>query len=53
MPEALRIFDNEKHRNNLLLPDADHHWLIQNYVKLLDCFFSGYWNDFVKTNMNR
>jgi len=32
------------------MPGIDYHWLIQNYVKLLDSFFSGYWNDFIKQN---
>lgn len=48
MVECLRIFDNEKHKGKLLLPGIDYHWVVQNYVKLLDSFFSGYWNDFVK-----
>lgn len=33
------------------MPGIDYHWLIQNYVKLLDSFFSGYWNDFIKQNV--
>lgn len=48
MVECLRIFDNEKHRGALLLPQVDYHWIMQNYIKLLDTFFSGYWNDFIK-----
>ena len=48
MVECLRVFDNERHRGELLLPGVDHHWIVQNYVKLLDTFFSGYWNDFIK-----
>ena len=50
MVECLRIFDNEKHRDALLLPGVDYHWLMQNYIKLLDTFFSGYWHDFIKQN---
>ena len=51
MPECLRIFNNEKIRGTLLLPQVDLHWIVKNYVKLLDTFFSGYWNDFVKQNV--
>ena len=50
MVECLRVFDNEKQKGRLLLPGADHHWIVQNYVKLLDSFFSGYWVDFIKQN---
>ena len=53
MVECLRVFDNEKHRGELLLPHVDHHWIVQNYVKLLDTFFSGYWNDFIKQNIHK
>jgi len=52
MSECLRVFDNEKHRGALLMPGVDHHWIVQNYVKLLDSFFGGYWNEFVKSNMH-
>jgi hypothetical protein len=52
MTECLRIFDNEAHRGTLLMPGVDHHWVVQNFVKLLDSFFSGYWNEFIKNNMH-
>lgn len=50
MTECLRVFDNEKRRDALVMPGVDHHWLVQNYVRLLDSFFNGYWNEFVKNN---
>ena len=51
MPECLRIFDNEQYRGDLLMPGVDHHWIIQNYVKMLDTFFSGYWIELIKNNI--
>jgi len=48
MPEALDVFNNEKKRGNLLLSGIDEHWLVQNYVKLLDSFFQGYWIEFIR-----
>ena len=52
MPECLRIFDNEEYRDNLLMPGIDHHWIMQNYVKMLDTFFSGYWIELIKNNIS-
>ena len=51
MPECLRIYNAEKARGTLLLSQVDMHWIVKNYVTLLDSFFSGYWNDFVKQNV--
>ena len=50
MPECLRVFDNEDYRGDLLIPGIDHHWIIQNYVKMLDTFFRGYWIELIKNN---
>ena len=52
MPECLRVFDNEDYRGDLLIPGIDHHWIIQNYVKMLDTFFSGYWIELIKNNLS-
>ena len=51
MPECIRIFNNEKARGTLMLPRVDLHWIVTNYVTLLDSFFGGYWNDYVKQNV--
>ena len=48
MPMCLQIFEEERRRGTLLLSKVDVHWLISNYVQLLDSFFGGYWNDFIK-----
>ena len=52
MPECLRIFDRESYKGNILMPGVDHHWLVQNFVRLLDSFLQGYWNEFIKNNMH-
>ena len=51
MPECLRIFDNERYRGDLLMPNIDHHWAVNNYVQMLDTFFGGYWIELIKSNI--
>ena len=50
MPTAMDIFKREKARNNLILNTVDEFWVVQNFVKLLDSFVSGYWIDFITSN---
>lgn len=50
MPSALNIFRREKERRNLILDSVDEFWVVQNFVKLLDSFVSGYWIDFITSN---
>ena len=51
MPECLRIFENEKYRGDLLMPNIDQHWIINNYIHLLDTFLGGYWIELIKSNI--
>ena len=33
------------------MPNIDHHWVINNYVQMLDTFFGGYWIELIKSNI--
>jgi hypothetical protein len=50
MPTAMEIFRREKARQNLILDSIDEFWVVQNFVKILDSFVSGYWVDFITSN---
>jgi hypothetical protein len=50
MPTAMEIFRREKARQNLILDSIDEFWVVQNFVKILDSFVSGYWIDFITSN---
>ena len=50
-PDALQVFEHEKARGNLLLNDVDEHWLVQNFIMMLDSFLHGYWIEFINNNL--
>ena len=50
IPECFKIFEEEKAANNLLIPNIDEHWLVQTFIKALDCYFISYWFDFISGN---
>ena len=51
MSEALDLFYKEKEADNLLIKTVDEHWIVQNYVQLLDSFLGQMWIEFIKNQV--
>ena len=49
--DALQVFEHEKSRKNLLLNDVDEHWIVRNFIQMLDSFLQGYWIEFINNNL--
>lgn len=49
--DALQVFNHEKSRNNLLLNDVDEHWIVHNFIMMLDSYLHGYWIEFINNNL--
>ena len=51
MSDALDLFYKERESDSLLIKNVDEHWLVQNYVQLLDSFLSQMWIEFIKNQV--
>ena len=49
--DALKIFEHEKAKKNLILNDVDEHWIVNNFIMMLDSFLHGYWIEFINNNL--
>lgn len=49
--DALQVFNHEKARNNLLLNEVDEHWIVHNFIMMLDSYLHGYWIEFINNNL--
>lgn len=49
MVEAVRVFEEEAAAGTLGYPGADLHWVMQNFVRLLDSLLHDYYVDFERS----